>query len=156
MGIGLGMFFGLPLAGLLLFVAYFAAWWYSGIFYGGDGEYMRGVDHAAWQVRFAPIDVSRRGRYTFRFSHLAPEVGYCAGFRVDGASPPDATVALSMRDGRGNVVFAHEQPVSDRCAASFMPRWSDRYTLIVDVVGPDPAAAGVRVRPVLSGYWSGP
>ena len=153
MGIGLAMFAAVPVAVLLLIFAYFAAWSYSGIFYSGDGDYRRGVDGAAWQVRFAPIDLSRPGRYTFHFSHLAPPASYCAGLRIEGAAHPAATVALTLRDERGDVVFAQKQRGED-CAAYFTPRWSERYTLTVEVIDADPVA-GVRARPVLNGYTSG-
>ena len=154
MGIGLAMFFGVPVVGIVLIFTYFAAWSYSGIFYSGDGEYRRGTDGAAWQVRFPAIDVTRTGRYVFHFSHLAPPVGYCAGFRVDGARHPAAIIAMTMQDNSGTTVFAQKQRAAG-CSAYFTPHWSERYTLIVEVVDPDPSAASLRVNPVINGYTSG-
>jgi hypothetical protein len=113
-----------------LFIAYLFAWFHFGAFYSGDGTYRTGVNGAAFQVEFAPVDLSRVGRYTFHFTRLAPPQGYVVGLRVydetsaarardDSASNlepgvrPRALVAMSLQNERGQVVFRHQRRLDD-------------------------------------------
>lgn len=196
----IGVLVGLPAAVLLLavalFFAYIFVWFSSGALFSGDGKYRRGVEGAAFQVQFPPIDLSRPGRYSFSFTRLAPPMGYSVGLRLydrpdEPSALPSAVVAITLSNERGELVFAQKRRLSDwnwrrnmavingrsvevpigggsvriqnldigpdgGWGTHFTPRWRGRYTLTLEVLQPDPAAARLVVRPVIEGYTAGP
>lgn len=106
--------FGLPAGAVLLFVLYFFAWFRAGIFYAGDGTYRLGAGDATFQVEFPAVDLTRRGRSTFRFKRLAPKMGYVVALRVSGANDetfetpenrPNGKVLIHLRNEEGETVF---------------------------------------------------
>jgi len=117
---------------ILTFVLYFVAWFNSGIFYSGDGVYRRDSGVAAFQVEFPPVDLTRPGRSTFRFTRLAPEMSYVVGLRISGRvghalatdeygrrdlSPgqrPDGKVLIQLRNENCEIVFRESR---------FVPEW---------------------------------
>ena len=129
----------LVVGGVALFIACLFAWFHAGMFFSGDGTYRRGVDGSAFQVEFPAVDLSRPGRYTFRFTRLGPSIDYAVGFHVPVQS--SAVVAMSMRNERGEVVFHEKRPLSE---------WTWRYDLAVinGIKDEIPIGGGsVRVQP---------
>ena len=122
---------GLPIAAILLFIVYIVGWFNAGIFYSGDGVYRRNAGEVAFQVQFSPVDLTRAGRYEYRFTRLGPEMNYVVGLRIlderrnplrmDEYGRPDlleterptATVLMQLSNEREQVVFRHSRPLQD-------------------------------------------
>ena len=86
---------------------------------------------AAFQVAFPPVDLSKRGRYRYRFTRLGPSLDYSVGFRVARSSGepvntdeygrpdlaaskrPTALVAISLKNERSERVFSHTRRLSE-------------------------------------------
>ena len=103
----------LVLTAAVLFIAYIVAWFNAGIFFSGDGTYRRGVDGAAFQVKFPAVDLSRTSRSTFHFTRLAPPIDYAVGLRVDSERRPSAVVSMTLQNERGEVVFQQKRRLSE-------------------------------------------
>ena len=129
----------LVLSGVALFIAYMVGWFNAGIFFSGDGVYRKGVDGAAFQVAFPPVDLSRAGSYTFHFTRLGPSLSYAVGFHAARQSP--ALVAMTMRNERGEIVFQEKRRLSEWT-------WNRDLAVINGVVDEIPIGGGsVRIQP---------
>ncbi|HYC88693.1 MAG TPA: hypothetical protein VEO54_05745 [Thermoanaerobaculia bacterium] len=104
---------GLPLAAVLAFLLYLVAWFHAGVLYSGDGTYRRYAGETTFQVAFPPIDLTRPGRYSFRFTRLAPPMHYTVGFRVPERTGLDAQVSMQLQNERGEMVFRHARRLSE-------------------------------------------
>src|SRR5437867_7065506 len=115
-GMAIGLLIGIPagliLAAVALFFAFMLAWFNAGAFCSGDGQYRRGVGGAAFQVEFPPLDLSTPGKRTFTFTRLAPPIGYTVGLKFPDARRRSAVVAVTLRNERGEVVFARRRALA--------------------------------------------
>ena len=127
------------IGGAALIFAYLFGIYHAGMFYSGDGEYRKGVDGAAFQVSFPDVDLSKRGRSTFRFTRLGPEMGYAVGLRIP--TPSNAVVAMTMMNERGEIVFHEQRPLSQWT-------WHRDLAIINGVTDEIPIGGGsVRIQP---------
>ena len=115
--VAIGVLVALPVAlvlgGAVLLIGFIVACFNAGIFFRGDGTYRRGVDGAAFQVKFQPVDLLRPGRYTYHFTRLAPPIDYAVGLRVDGERRPSAVVSMTLQNERGEVVFQQQRRLTE-------------------------------------------
>jgi hypothetical protein len=62
------------------------------------------------------------------------------------------------QDREGNTRFRRVDPVGldDGYSTSFTPRWFGNYTLVVEVIDPDPKASSIIAVPVMEAYTASP
>jgi len=136
------------------------------------------VGDATFQAEFPPIDLSSAGKRTFGYAvglkfqdarrtsavvaitlrNEHGEVVFAQKRRLtDWTWRRNLAVinggSIEVPIGGGSVRIENQGVGPDGgWGTHFTPRWSGRYTLILEVLQPDPEAAGLVVHPVIEGY----